>query len=245
MDHPDAAWIEQVVRRVLLRLADRPAASVVDRAEAGTRSNLPLSPSTDRSTGSTSPDRPALVCDQTVVSVVWLEQHWAGQHQVQLGSRAVVTPAARDWLRSKQIESIRGVASQHSTGLVAPSVLVAGSTSLWRQIADRICPRQARRLGDQAGDDAMLREVRSELLLGHQKIAILWPDHPHALCWQAARDAQLRPAVLSDPMSIDRLLQEVPANLLMIDGFGWTPHQSLLAIRKTADRLGPHPKIRN
>jgi hypothetical protein len=230
---------------VLLRLADRPAASVVDRAEAVTRSTLPLSPSTDRSTGSTSPDRPALVCDQTVVSVVWLEQHWAGQHQVQLGSRAVVTPAARDWLRSKQIESIRAAASGRSIESVDPAVLVAGSTSLWRQVAERICPRQARRLADQAGDDAMLREVRAALLQGNQKIAILWPAHPHALCWQAARDTQLRPAVLSDPMSIDRLLQEVPANLLMIDGFGWTPHQSLLAVRKAANRLSHHPSTRS
>ncbi|MFM8175835.1 MAG: hypothetical protein ACKN81_20025, partial [Pirellulaceae bacterium] len=83
------------------------------------------------------------------------------------------------------------------------------------------------------------------LLQGNQKIAILWPAHPHALCWQAARDTQLRPAVLSDPMSIDRLLQEVPANLLMIDGFGWTPHQSLLAVRKAANRLSPHPSTRS
>jgi hypothetical protein len=82
-------------------------------------------------------------------------------------------------------------------------------------------------------------------LQGKQKIAILWPTHPHALCWQAARDAQLRPAVLSDPMSIDRLLQEVPANLLMIDGFGWTPHQSLLAVRKAAIRLGTHTDTRS
>jgi hypothetical protein len=91
----------------------------------------------------------------------------------------------------------------------------------------------------------MLREVRSELLHGKQKFAILWPAHPHALCWQAARDAQLRPAVLSDPMSIDRLLQEVPANLLLIDGFGWTPQQSLLAIRKASNRLGPHASTRS
>lgn len=233
MEHPDAAWIEQVVRQVLLRLADRPA-SVMDDAAEGVRSN-PIR-STDRST---------LVCDQTVVSVVWLEQNWAGHQQIQFGPKAVVTPAARDWLRSKQIESVRDAASKRSIGFGDPAVLVAGSTSLWRQIADRICPRQARRLADQAGDDAMLREVRSELLQGKQKIAILWPAHPHALCWQAARDAQLRPAVLSDPMSIDRLLEEVPANLLMIDGFGWSPHQSLLAVRKAAIRLGRHADTRS
>lgn len=233
MEHPDAAWIEQVVRQVLLRLADRPASVVEDAAE-GVRSHA--TPSTDRST---------LVCDQGVVSVVWLERHWAGQQQIQFGPKSVVTPAARDWLRSKQIESVRDAASRRSMGLGDPAVLVAGSTSHWRQIADRICPRQARRLADQAGDDAMLREVRSELLQGKQKIAILWPTHPHALCWQAARDAQMRPAVLSDPMSIDRLLQEVPANLLMIDGFGWTPHQSLLAVRKAAIRLGTHADTRS
>jgi|694.fasta_scaffold00039_35 hypothetical protein len=234
MDHPDAALIEQVVRQVLLRLAERPAASVVGDAAAAVQSTPNLSP-----------DRSTLLCDQTVVSVAWLEQRWAGQLQIQFGPRAVVTPAARDWLRSKQIESIRAAASGRSIESVDPAVLVAGSTSLWRQVAERICPRQARRLADQAGDDAMLREVRAALLQGNQKIAILWPAHPHALCWQAARDTQLRPAVLSDPMSIDRLLQEVPANLLMIDGFGWTPHQSLLAVRKAANRLSHHPSTRS
>jgi hypothetical protein len=242
MDHSDAALIEQVVRQVLLRLADRPV-SVVGSAAASGQS--PESLSTDRSTAPSSQDRPALVCEQSVVSVVWLEQQWAGQLQIQFGPRAVVTPAARDWLRSKRIESIRGAAVERSNGFGDPPVLVAGSTSMWRQIADRICPRQARRLADQPGDDAMLREVRYELLQGNQKIAILWPAHPHALCWQAARDVQLRPAVLGDPMSIDRVLQEVPANLLMIDGFGWTTHQSLLAVRKAADRLGPQSSKRS
>ncbi|MFM8407063.1 MAG: hypothetical protein ACKN94_07085, partial [Pirellulaceae bacterium] len=96
MDHPDAALIEQVVRQVLLRLAERSAASVVGDAAAAVQSTPNLSP-----------DRSTLLCDQTVVSVAWLEQRWAGQLQIQFGPRAVVTPAARDWLRSKQIESIR------------------------------------------------------------------------------------------------------------------------------------------
>jgi hypothetical protein len=224
-----AQEIEQIVRRVLGQLL----------AEAGGSSV------SDTPTG-----RPGeLVVSDRLVSLASLPKDLSGVQRLSVDPRAVVTPAARDRLRQANITLIREHSRPASANAVAPSastlslsspsvppILVAGQAVWYRALSRSLCPRQTRLLPAAVDDASALRSAASGLREGY-RAAVVVAAAPHALCWQAARDEKLRPAVVGDWSQWPEIVAQVPANLLLLSSQRWNAASTANLIRHFTKHL--------
>lgn len=145
---------------------------------------------------------------------------------IRLKPSAVVTPAAKDLLRERRIQIVRGTSkSEPNVANKAPPrsqrLVVAGTSSAMDVVGKQICPKQAKVLPRLDDDSAVLRSVLEGLKVGHQA-AVVWVDSPHHVCWQAARYESLRPVVVSQWNDLKDAIRDVPANLLILSKKQWT-----------------------
>jgi hypothetical protein len=88
-----------------------------------------------------------------------------------------------------------------------------------------------------AVDDASaLRSAASGLREGY-RAAVVVAAAPHALCWQAARDEKLRPAVVGDWSQWPEIVAQVPANLLLLSSQRWNAASTANLIRHFTKHL--------
>jgi hypothetical protein len=115
-------------------------------------------------------------------------------------------------------------------------LLVAG-TPLWMSsIARQLCSKQAHVCPAAADDSTALRAVADGLRAGHQAgVAIV--RSPHAICWQAARDDGLRPAVAPTWTELNEVLREVPVNVLILSSKTWNVPSVCNGIRRFFQHL--------
>ncbi len=229
----DAAEIEAIVRRVLTQLSIEAAPfagkSVNNESSSASRSNLP-----ERSD---IPEQGELTFADRVITVDRLKGLSKDTTEVRIANKAIVTPAALDWLRERKITIARGQA-KHSPGNRLAPLYIAGSVRWMDQLAKRVCPQQGFVDMLPSGDDPALRQAKAELRKGRQAIVLI-VDHAHACCWQANRDDAVRAAVVEDWRSLGEILDEVPVNLLIMSARHWNVASMANAIRAIySHRLG-------
>ena len=202
------------------------------------------------------PSRPSTLSlvDQ-VVSIALLKNRLVGIQILEIAQSAVLTPAARDYIRECKVEVVRG--TKHlSTGPLAladvkdgsasasgsrdnarPQRLIVAGTAGWMPaIAKQLCSKQAKVCTSSIDDTAALRTVAEGIRAGHQA-ALLVVDSAHATCWQAGRDDSLRPAVVSNWTELENVLKEVPANLLILSTKAWNLPSSCNTARRFFQHL--------
>ncbi len=92
----------------------------------------------------TAPMASELVIEERVVTLAQVDGKLQGKQRVRVPSRAVVTPAVSDLLRSKKIELVRGgTSSQQASSHRAP-VLVCGTAPWFASLSKHLCPKQAK-----------------------------------------------------------------------------------------------------
>jgi hypothetical protein len=221
--------IEQIVRRVLEQL---------------------LAEARGASTSEPATVRPGeLVVSDRLVSLASLPKDLSGVQRLSVDPRAVVTPSARDRLRQANIALIReksGAASAIAVDPTAstpnpssspiPPILVAGQAVWYRALSRGVCPRQTKLLPAAVDDASALRSAASGLREGH-RAAVVVAAAPHALCWQAARDEKLRPAVVGDWSQWPDIVAQVPANLLLVSSQRWNAASTANLIRQFTKHL--------
>ena len=186
-----------------------------------------------------------------VVSLQSLKNRLLGIQVLEITPSAVLTPAARDYLREFKVEVVRGQRSPESSVATAHAVsehanvrpqrlFVAGSAVWMPSVAKQLCSRQAKVCDASPDDASALRSISAGLRAGHQA-GMLLVQSPHATCWQAARDDYLRPAVVSSWTELNDILREVPVNLLILSAKTWNVPSSC----NTARRFFQHLQTRS
>ena len=200
-----------------------------------------------------------------VLSLDSLRSVPSGTKQITVSSTALVTPAAKDWLKEKGIGWTRIIptASSPDTGrssaLSNPSgpstsvasseflqensmetppkrVLVTGSVLWLRTLEKQLCPKSSQIDQVQLDDASSLRAVAQAIRNG-TPAAIAVVKAPHATLWQAARDEALRPSIVSQWSDLTEVLQEVPTNLLILSASRWNTAGTANIARKFIDHL--------
>ena len=221
--------IERIVREVLASvLPAMPAPSANPSANPSAASSAPTSPPAIVKSNAAEP-RPqsidAMHLNAPVLSLDSLRSVPSGTKQITVSSTALVTPAAKDWLKEKGIGWTRMVPTASSLGTgkspvasnpsglstsVASSenlqkntmeteskrVLVTGSVLWLRTLEKQLCPKSSQIDQVQFDDAASLRAVAQAIRNG-APAAIAVVKAPHATLWQAARDEALRPSIVS------------------------------------------------
>jgi hypothetical protein len=207
----------------------------------------------------------AMHLNVSVLSLDSLRSVPSGTKQITVSSTALVTPAAKDWLREKGIGWTRIIptASSPDTGrssaLSNPSgpstsvasseflqknsmetppkrVLVTGSVLWLRTLEKQLCPKSSQIDQVQLDDASSLRAVAQAIRNG-TPAAIAVVKAPHATLWQAARDEALRPSIVSQWSDLTEVLQEVPTNLLILSASRWNTAGTANIARKFIDHL--------
>ena len=185
----------------------------------------------------------------SVVSVDSLRNLPSGTKLITIQKSALVTPAARDWLREKGIAWTRGGMPTESKADQAPAnsvipntanavaslsdgvkksvdsgpkrLFVTGSVLWFRGLEKQLCPKQTQVDGPQSDDASAIRSVATAIRAGH-RTALAIVQAPHSSLWQAARDEALRPAMISQWSDVADALHEVPVNVLLVPANRWS-----------------------
>ena len=261
--------IERIVREVLASvLPAMPAPSANPSANPSAASSAPTSPTAIVKSNAAEP-RPqsieAMHLSAPVLSLDSLRSVPSGTKQITVSSTALVTPAAKDWLREKGIGWTRIIPTASSLGTgkspvasnpsglstsVASSeilqkntmetetkrVLVTGSVLWLRTLEKQLCPKSSQIDQVQFDDAASLRAVAQAIRNG-APAAIAVVKAPHATLWQAARDEALRPSIVSQWSDLTEVLQEVPTNLLILPASRWNTAGTANIARKFIDHI--------
>ena len=264
--------IERIVREVLASvLPAMPAPSANPSANPSAASSAPTSPPAIVKSNAAQP-RPqsidAMHLNAPVLSLDSLRSVPSGTKQITVSSTALVTPAAKDWLKEKGIGWTRMVPTASSLGTgkspvasnpsglstsVASSenlqknimeteskrVLVTGSVLWLRTLEKQLCPKSSQIDQVQFDDAASLRAVAQAIRNG-APAAIAVVKAPHATLWQAARDEALRPSIVSQWSDLTEVLQEVPTNLLILPASRWNTAGTANIARKFIDHIRAH-----
>jgi hypothetical protein len=207
----------------------------------------------------------AMHLNAPVLSLDSLRSVPSGTKQITVSSTALVTPAAKDWLKEKGIgwTRIAPTASSPVTGKSpAPSnpsglstsvasseilqkndletepkrVLVTGSVLWLRTLEKQLCPKSSQIDQVQFDDAASLRAV-SQAIRNGAPAAIAVVKAPHATLWQAARDEALRPSIISQWSDLAEVLREVPTNLLILSASRWNTAGTANIARKFIEHI--------
>lgn len=261
--------IERIVREVLASVMPAiPAPSANPSASPSAASSATTSPvaMVKSYAAETIPQSiDAMHLNVPVLSLDSLRSVPSGTKQITVSSTALVTPAAKDWLREKGIGWTRIIptASSPDTGrssvLSNPSgpstsvasseflqknstetppkrVLVTGSVLWLRTLEKQLCPKSSQIDQVQLDDASSLRAVAQAIRNG-TPAAIAVVKAPHATLWQAARDEALRPSIVSQWSDLTEVLQEVPTNLLILSASRWNTAGTANIARKFIDHL--------
>ncbi len=184
-----------------------------------------------------------------VVSVQMLQNRLHGIQVLEIDQSAIVTPSARDYIRDCEVLVARSPTSDAFKATKSRTVesdrhdvanlqrlMIAGTASWMPSIAKQLCSKQARVCLSSADDSSALRTIADGLRAGHQAGVVI-VHSPHAICWQAARDELLRPAVVTNWTELNEVLREVPANVLILSAKTWNVPSACNSARRFYQHL--------
>jgi hypothetical protein len=225
-----ASQIEQIVRRVLASISAE-IQTAAKQPAANPAGSIPVDPVANAVT----PSRMHLSVG--VLSLESLRSLPKDVKEITVLANALVTPAAKDYLREKRIAWTRSSPSESSLaksdagGPVATTqknssdssskrLFVTGSVLWLRNLERQLCPKATLVDQLQMDDAATVRSV-AQAIRGGVGSTIAIVKAPHATLWQAARDEALRPAIISQWSDLAEVLCEVPTNMLIVPSTRW------------------------
>ena len=185
---------------------DRIVAEVMNRL-SGSASGEPSSDAGD-SHGSG-----RLVLDQPVLTEESLSELVTDQTTIEIGPRTVLTPTARDWLRHRSVEVIRGKGTRNSTSTNDWLLVVESETESTRLVAEQPgCASENVTSVAAAASRAM-----TAIADGAHSGCVVLTAQPDVVACLANRDEMIRAAVVDDVAAVRRVKESLEANLLVID----------------------------
>lgn len=192
--------LEQIVREVLRRLRELEKEKQGDKAAKRD----------DRRAGE-------LWLSERLVTLAALKDKLPGIKTIVVPRRAIITPAARDEIKTRNItlEYSDNTNNQTVSGrklLFAVTTNYSAAALLKRAASANIKVEKV----DAANWSEAVRQM-TEQLQGKQMVGVILTAEPAAAACLANRNAAIRAAVVSDPRSANDAIDSLGANLLAID----------------------------
>ena len=197
----ETTLIDEIVQRVLSELGTAPGAAPPQLAA--------LSDTTAS----------VVAFDAAVVTREMLEKGAGSATRIRLRAGAIVTPAARDFLREREIETAAETAAAPSRAATASPVRVLLTTSTPRLTAALATSRSAGVI-DQSRIAGTPAEAASEatalLCRSEAQRVVVFSDEPELVACLANRNERIRAAALPSTTALDRLLASLKPNLFAV-----------------------------
>jgi len=220
----DVATIERLVREVLREIEPQSAASrpVLASIPRVTAVEVPVA-----ETPSATPVAQTVECTERVVTANWLQEQVPHGGRVRFTARAIVTPAAQDWLKQQRIPWDRGNTPASNTSN-SPSVTAAKSVSYWKIIQQStagIATAAVKSIQQQSGVPVELCGTAAEAIVqgrslicrGDQQGVIILTSQPQLVACQVNRQEQIRAVEVRDFREWSPLRQELNPNVVCIN----------------------------
>lgn len=209
----DARQIERIVTQVLEQL-QTPAAPARSMAAAPT----PVASVPEAKPAAS--DAGVLIADQIITQDV-LAAVPPGTRRVRIAPRAIITPSARDALRTRNIEFVRDTGSSASSAVVRwqllQTVAVPQVDKLTAEATSTGTAWDRRLLGLPA---EAARQGVSALCRAEAAGVLVLSSEPELVVCLANRNDKVRAAVASGPACVTRIRKSLGANLLAINPAG-------------------------
>ncbi len=221
-----AAQIEDIVRVVLQRLqSDVVAPPATQTAPAQRTATEPVK---------TNPGE-VHIADR-VVTLETLKGRLDGTQTVVIHPKAVVTPATRDELRSRNIRLVRQLLATRTLSTRAAPLLLVTTSAQLLVLGKRVCSQQAQSLAG-TNDIATLAAIEKHLSSGG--VGAVWcSDTPFAAIAATFGKAHLRAIQLSDLRSLSPAIEQARPNVIVVDRQSWREAAVANLIRNWFRSLG-------
>ena len=159
----------------------------------------------------------AVRVDEPVITQALLAESVNGSARVSIGAKAILTPSARDFVRTRGIEIIREK-SQPTARTARCQVIVARSSPQAESALDALRQEgiiRDRKLSGTPAEAAGL--ATSALCRGEADLVIILTDQPELAACLANRNEQIRAAAAGDSPSIERVARSMQPNLLAVN----------------------------
>ncbi len=160
------------------------------------------------------PDR--VIFTETVITGDMLSERGAADQAVDIGEAAILTPTARDWIRSRNI-TVRRV-TKHRNNTIQQTkhdtaVVVVNSTSVLEELlADAGLSPQSFDCPDDAAESAAERITSG--IAGQAVVFAVWC---HRAAMLANRHAKVRAAVIHEIPDVRRIAKQMKPNVWCLD----------------------------
>ncbi|QDU39416.1 hypothetical protein Mal4_37610 [Maioricimonas rarisocia] len=216
----DAATIDRIVANVLSQIGSTPAA----RDDALIRDVTPV---VDAPAPRPSPA--PLRLDEAVITADILERKATGTSVVEVGKKAVITPAARDTARERGIEIIRTGESTRSNahpkadavrpdakpGSPSALVCVVRHTDAVDRVVDDVLPGAKKELLGCPDDAAKL--AISAICRGETGQVLIVAEQTHRAACLANRNDKVKAVAVRDVLDVKAIRKQLRANVWCID----------------------------
>lgn len=215
----DAATIERMVREVLSQT--QPSAPV--RPSSTAASNIPDKLLTVPSVGTPTQEKPAatnaVMIRDRIVTADLLQEHAKPGSKIVIAKKAILTPAAQDYLRNSRITFERADASaaEASPSLARWKILVSGVTEHTIRAVESVCHQRAnvkREIVGSASESA----VAAVSAISRAEVAgvIVVTTSPEVVACKANRQTAVRATAVTDLPSWSRVQTQLKPNVVCV-----------------------------
>jgi len=191
--------LEHLVSPAAARVANDTAPAVGDRSSAGSKGTR---------------------IDEPVITQALLAESVNGSATVSIGAKAILTPSARDFVRTHGIEVIREN-SQSTMRSARCQVIVTRPSPQAESALDALRQQgiiRDRKLSGTPAEAAAL--ATSALCRGEAELVVVLTDQPELTACLANRNERVRAAAVGDLPSVERVVKSMQANLLAVNPGG-------------------------
>ncbi len=164
--------------------------------------------------------------DEHVVTQALLADGMNGSKQVRIGAKAILTPSARDFVRTGGIEILREAVPARS-----------GASDRWQFVVTMHTPQVAAAI-EFLKDHGIAAELRilgtpaeaaaqatSAICRGEATRVVVFSNQPEIVVCLANRNGQVRSAAVADATAVERVQKNLNANVLAIDPLEKSLHE--------------------
>jgi ribose 5-phosphate isomerase RpiB len=171
--------------------------------------------------GAATPSSGDLTLTEKVISAESLANRLNGVQRVVVSARAVVTPAARDILKEKNVTLVRSLQAATAAKLV-PLVVAssAGKKTAAIDAADLVAQLRQRGIAVEELPSVNAAQAAANIaaaVSGGKKLGVLLTDQPAAALCIANRQRGVRAATAANRGELNDLVQNLGVNLLVVD----------------------------
>lgn len=236
----DAATIERMVREVLSQT--QPRAAVREDAVTKAPEKLLTVPAVSTTQAESRQTPSATVIRDRIITADLLQDSVKAGAKIVIAKKAIITPAANDYLRNNRITFERQETTQYGTsqGSVRWKVLISGVAEHTVRAVDAVCQQRHHVTRDIIGTSAeAANSAISAICRAEVAGVIVVTDSPEVVACRANRNTSIRAAVVNDLQSWSRIQNQLQPNVVSLSPQG----RSFMELQNVLNKVvtGPAP----